>query len=151
MLEVLFPYSKETFLCMSNLSKMRKWKKEQENHMYQKMLLLFSIILAFLQGCSIQDSVDSHCCGSVAKSRPALCDPTACRTPGSLVLHHLLEFAQVHVHWVGDALYLSCATFSVCLQTFPTSVFSNEATVRVREPEYWNFRRIEKWNRMEHP
>ena len=30
--------------------------------------------------------------------------PHDCITPGFLVLHHLLEFAQVHVHCVGDAI-----------------------------------------------
>ena len=29
---------------------------------------------------------------------------TACSTPGSPVLHYLLEFVQIHVHWVGDAI-----------------------------------------------
>ena len=33
-----------------------------------------------------------------------LCTPTNCSTPGFLVLHHLLESAQTHVHWVGDAI-----------------------------------------------
>ena len=33
-----------------------------------------------------------------------LCNPTNCSTPGFLVLHHLLESAQTHVHWVGDAI-----------------------------------------------
>ena len=27
-----------------------------------------------------------------------------CSTPGLPVLHQLLEFAQTHVHWVGDAI-----------------------------------------------
>ena len=27
-----------------------------------------------------------------------LCDPMDCSTPGSLVLHYLLEFTQTHVH-----------------------------------------------------
>ena len=27
-----------------------------------------------------------------------------CSTPGSPVLHYLSEFAQIHVHWVGDAI-----------------------------------------------
>ena len=27
-----------------------------------------------------------------------------CSTPGFPVLHHLLEFAQTHVHWVSDAI-----------------------------------------------
>ena len=33
-----------------------------------------------------------------------LCDPTDCSTPGFPVLHHLLEFAHTHVHWVGDVI-----------------------------------------------
>ena len=31
-------------------------------------------------------------------------DPIDCSTPGSSVLHYLLEFAQIHVHWVGDTV-----------------------------------------------
>ena len=30
-----------------------------------------------------------------------------CSTPGFPVLHHLPELAQIHVHWVGDAIQLS--------------------------------------------
>ena len=33
-----------------------------------------------------------------------LCDPIDCSKPGFPVLHHLLEFAQTHVHWVSDAI-----------------------------------------------
>ena len=33
-----------------------------------------------------------------------LCDPMDCSTPGFPVLHHLLEFAQTHVHWISDAI-----------------------------------------------
>ena len=43
------------------------------------------------------------CCCSLAQSCPTLCKPTDCSTPGLPVLHHLLELAQTHVHWVGDA------------------------------------------------
>ena len=32
-----------------------------------------------------------------------LCDPIDCSTPGFPVLYYLLEFAQTHVYWVGDA------------------------------------------------
>ena len=35
---------------------------------------------------------------SVAKSCLTLRDPMDCRRPGFPVRHHLLEFAQVHVH-----------------------------------------------------
>ena len=33
-----------------------------------------------------------------------LCNPMNYSTPGFPVLHYLLEFAQTHVHWVGDAI-----------------------------------------------
>ena len=46
-----------------------------------------------------------HC--SVAQSCPTLRDPMACSTPGFPVLHYLPEFAQIHVHWVGDAIQQS--------------------------------------------
>ena len=35
----------------------------------------------------------------------SLFKPMACSTPGFLVLNHLLEFAQTHVHWVDDAIH----------------------------------------------
>ena len=38
----------------------------------------------------------SYC--SVSLSRPTLCGPMDCSTPGSPVLHFLPEFAQIHVH-----------------------------------------------------
>ena len=44
------------------------------------------------------------CCCSVIKLCLTLCDPVDCSSPGFPVLHHLLEFAQTHVHWVGDAV-----------------------------------------------
>ena len=47
------------------------------------------------------------CCCSVAKWGPTLCDPVHYNMPGSPVLHYLLEFAQIHVHWVSDAIWPS--------------------------------------------
>ena len=44
------------------------------------------------------------CYCSVAKSCPTVYNPMDYSTPGSSVLHYLLEFAQIHVHWVGDAI-----------------------------------------------
>ena len=46
---------------------------------------------------------NSHC-SSVNKLCPTFCDPMDCSMPGSLFLHYLPEFAQIHVHWVGDAI-----------------------------------------------
>ena len=34
----------------------------------------------------------------------SLCNPVDCSTPGSSVLHYIQEFAQTHIHWVGDAI-----------------------------------------------
>ena len=33
-----------------------------------------------------------------------LCNPMDCSTPDSSVLHYLLEFSKIHVHWVSDAV-----------------------------------------------
>ena len=41
---------------------------------------------------------------SVAQSHPTLCNPMRCSMPGLPVFHHLPEFAQTHVHWVGDII-----------------------------------------------
>ena len=35
------------------------------------------------------------------------CDPRNCSMPGFLVFYCLPEFAQIHIHWVGDAIQLS--------------------------------------------
>ena len=51
-----------------------------------------------------QDSFMGSCCCSVAQSCPTLCDPVDCSTSGLPVLHRLLEFAQVHVHCIADAV-----------------------------------------------
>ena len=44
---------------------------------------------------------------SVAQSCLTLCDPMNCSTPGLPVYHQLQEFAQTHVHQVGDAIHPS--------------------------------------------
>ena len=47
-----------------------------------------------------------------------------CSTSGFPVLHYLLELAQTHVHWVGDAIQPSSSSvvpFSSCHQPFPAS------------------------------
>ena len=43
-----------------------------------------------------------HC--SAIRLCPTLRDPMDCSTPGFPVLHHLPEFTQTHVHWVGVAI-----------------------------------------------
>ena len=45
-----------------------------------------------------------YCCCSDAKSCLTLCNPMDWSTPGFPILHHLLELAQTHVHWISDAI-----------------------------------------------
>ena len=47
---------------------------------------------------------DSVQFSSVAQSRLTLCDLINCSMPVFSVHHKLLELAQTHVHWVGDAI-----------------------------------------------
>ena len=63
-------------------------------------------------------------------------------TPAFPVLHHLPEFAQTHVYWVGDAIQPSYPLSPPLLlpSIFPSiRDFSNELTLCVRWPKYWSF------------
>ena len=46
----------------------------------------------------------SLCCCSVTQLCLTLDNPMDCTTPGFPALRYLLELAQTHVHWVGDAI-----------------------------------------------
>ena len=80
-------------------------------------------------------------CCSVPKSSSTLCSPTDCSTPGFPVLHCLPELAQIHVHWVSDAIHpphpLSPSSFAFNLSEH--QVFSNESAVCIRWPKHWSF------------
>ena len=70
------------------------------------LLLLFEDVTLFLSGFhNFQQTVSfNSCCCSVTRECLTLCSPMDCSTPGFPALHHLPEFAQTHVHWVGDAI-----------------------------------------------
>ena len=68
------------------------------------MLTNTCILFLFALRFSCKHISSASCCHSVTKLCPTLCDPMDCSTPGFPVLHYLLEFAQTHVHWVGDAI-----------------------------------------------
>ena len=76
-------------------------------------------------------------CYSLAKLCLTLCDPTDCSMPVFLVLCYLLEFAQIHAHWVGDAVYHPLLLLP---SIFPgIRVFTNESALCIRWPKYWSF------------
>ena len=82
-----------------------------------------------------------NCC-SVAKLCPILCNSMDCSIPGSSVLHYLLEFAQIHVHWVGilsNHLILCCPLLLLPSILPSISFFSNESVLPIRWPKYWSF------------
>ena len=66
-------------------------------------------------------------CCSVAESHPNLWDPMDCSMPGFPDLHYLPEFAQIHVHWVGDAIqpFHPLLLRFFCRRSFPASESSS--------------------------
>ena len=82
----------------------------------------------------LKHNVSSCCCCSVAKLCLILCSPMDCSSPGSSVLHCLLELAQIHVLWVGDAIQPS----------HPLSSSSSAINLSPHQglfwwPKYWSF------------
>ena len=63
-------------------------------------------------------------------------------TPGFPVLHHLLEFAQTHVHesvMPSNHLIL-CRPLLLLTSIFPSiRAFSSESVLCIRWPKYWSF------------
>ena len=63
-----------------------------------------------------------------------------CR-PGLPVPHHLLEFAQVRIHWISDTIQSSHPLLPPSPTAFFPSirVFSNESVAQVRWSKFWSF------------
>ena len=83
------------------------------------------------------------CCCSVAQLCLTPRNAMDCSMPDFPVLHCLLEFAQTHVHWVGDAInhLILCCPLLLLPSIFPSiRVFSNESALWIRWPKYWSFR-----------
>ena len=83
------------------------------------------------------DQTVAMMCCPVTKSCLSLCDPMDCSTPGFPVLHCLPEFAQTHVHWVGDAIQPSRPLSPPSPSIFP--IFSSESALHIRVPKYCSF------------
>ena len=64
-----------------------------------------------------------------------------CSTLGFPFPHHLPEFAQVHIHWIGDAIQSSHPLSPLILPSIFASikVFSSESAVCIRWLKYWSF------------
>ena len=91
--------------------------------------------------CAKVSSLRRNCC-SVTQLYLTFCNLMDSSMPGFPVLHYLPELAQTHVHWVGDAIQSSHPLPPPLLlpSIFPRiRVFSNELTLCIRWPKYWNF------------
>ena len=92
---------------------------------------------------SVRMNTHTICCFcSVTKLCLTVCNPMDCSTPGLPVLHHLSQFTQTHVHWVGDAIQPSHPLLPLLLlpSVFPSiRVFSSELALPIRWPKYWSF------------
>ena len=65
-----------------------------------------------------------------------------CSQPGFPIHHQLLELAQTHVHWVGNAIQPSHSLSSPSPHAliFPSiRVSSNKLAFCIRWPKYWSF------------
>ena len=89
-------------------------------------------------GCEAAGTVQFS---SVAQLCPTLCDPMNRSIPGLPVHHQLPKFTQTHIHRVRDAIQPSYPLLSPSPPAPNPSqrVFSNESTVHMRWPKYWNF------------
>ena len=82
------------------------------------------------------------CFRSVTKLCLTVCNPKDCSTPCLPVHHQLPEFAQTHVHRVGDAIQPSHPLLPLLLlpSIFPSiRVFSSESALHIRLLNYWSF------------
>ena len=79
---------------------------------------------------------------SVTQSCSTLCDPMDCSMPGLPVHNQLPEFAQTHVHRVGNAIQPPHPLSSPPPSAFNLSqlqVFSKESFLCIRWPKHWSF------------
>ena len=87
------------------------------SHWVQKSVLYICVSFVALHvGLSLPSSLFS-----VAQSCPTLCDAVDWSMPDFPVLHHVLELAQTHVHWVSDAIQPFCPLSSPSPPAFSLS------------------------------
>ena len=116
---VCWLWIKPLLLCSMSCQDDHRWLIRQSvgflraswSHEMTELLLLRSIESPWFSLFLVQFS-------SVAQSCPTLCDPMDCSMPGFPVHHQLLEFAQTHVHRVGNAIQPSDPLLSPSPSTF---------------------------------
>ena len=93
------------------------------NSVWVTEVILNVLVAIFLKGkrkrkkINLFFSLTQWCCCSVAKSCPTLCYPMDCSTPGLPVPHNLLEFTQIHIHWIGDIIISNVICIKIIKET----------------------------------
>ena len=89
----------DIFSCACWPSVCLLWK-----NVYSGIRHFFNRIVCYLTLSCMIYLIYFGCCLSDAKSRLTLCNPMYCSMPGFPVFIYLLEFAQIHIHWVSNAI-----------------------------------------------
>ena len=83
------------FICFQEISLSRNLMSwDRYSHQYKTRVMFYYMFTSWSVFAVVVQLI----------SHVQLCKPMDCRTPGSSVLHYLLEFAQIHVHWICDAV-----------------------------------------------
>ena len=77
------------------------------------------------------------CCFSIATLSLAPCNPMDFSIAGSFVFHYYLEFAQIHIHWVGAVIQPSHLLPPPATFVFSLSNIRYFSSLRIRWPKYW--------------
>ena len=106
----------------SPLNRLNLFFQGKQNLLLFHMKSIMNVAVADLDLWDTSFGWSCHCC-SVAKSCPPLGDTMGCSTPGTFVFHIYPEFAWSPICWISDLSnpLIFCGTFSLCLQSFPTS------------------------------
>ena len=97
------------FICFQEISLSRNLMSwDRYSHQYKTRVMFYYMFTSWSVFAVVVQLI----------SHVQLCKPMDYSTPGSSVLHYLLEFAQIHVRL---AISPSEAPFSFCLQSSPAS------------------------------
>ena len=92
--------------------------------------------------CIYHDFHLCHCCCSVAKLCPTLCDPMDCSSQASLsftISQSLLKLMSIESAKPSNCLIL-CGPLLLLPSIFPSiRIFSSESGLHIRWPKYWSF------------
>ena len=97
-------------LDSGKISCIDRWVLYQESHLRSHFCVCMYVCVCVCCMYNIYVFKNMNFCfssvqfSSVTQLCLTLCDPMDCSTPGLPVHRQLLEFTQIHVHWVGDAI-----------------------------------------------